>query len=633
MEPNLSNAAVTDFDTTLRQVRVLRERGEPLQALERLEQLEATRPASGLIFQERGACHRAIGNGAAAISAYRRAVDLNDALPSSWQALSELCRAGGQLSTAANAERCLVRLLSLPPMLAEGSCLLNEGEFDRAEDLVRHFLQTQGAHIEGMRLLAQIGIKRGVFDDAEFLLEKVLELAPDYHDARYEYAAVLSHRRRYWRTLIQARRLLGIEPDNTVYRSLYAQACDGLGQYDEALRVYRQLAAENPASTELYVSIAHALKTRGNAQEAIAAFTAAIDTPASRASAYHGLANMKTFRFSDEQIRKMRSLEANESAPAPDRYQLCFALGKALEDAEEFAESFGYYARGNALKRAELHFSPGILERNMRSQAEVCTREFFAARQGFGCRRADPIFVLGLPRSGSTLIEQILASHSQVDGTLELPDIPRLVQLFRNRDGSDTTPRYPAVLADVDPAEFEQLGLTYLEDTRVFRQGAPFFVDKMPSNFRDIGFIHLILPNAKIIDARREPMACCFSNFKQLFTNGQEFTYSLDDLGRYYRSYIELMEHWNRALPGKILRVQHENVVSDLECSVRRVLEFCGLPFEPACLEFYNTARSIRTVSSEQVRRPIYRDGLHQWRNFEPWLGPLKDALGPIAPV
>jgi tetratricopeptide (TPR) repeat protein len=611
----------------LQHARALRERGENARALECLDRLAAIRPTSGLIFQERGACHRALGNSAAALLAYERAVALNDALPASWQALAELSRAAGRAPLAANAELCLARLRSLPPMLADASSLLNEGELGRAEELIRQFLQTHGPHVEGMRLLAQIGVKHGVFDDAEFLLENVLELAPEYHDARYEYAAVLLHRRRYWPTLVQARRLLAIEPDNTLYRTLYAKACDGLGRYDEALKIYRQLAAEDPDHPELNVLIAHALKTRGNALEAISAFSAALQTPAMRAGAYHGLANMKTFRFSDEQICEMRSLEADEAAPAADRYHLCFALGKALEDARAFPESYRYYARGNALKRAELRFNPDILERNMRLQATVLTREFFAARHGFGCGRGDPIFVLGLPRSGSTLIEQILASHSQVDGTLELPDIPRLVQLFRSREGSDETPRYPGVLADVDADEFERLGLTYLEETRVFRRGAPFFVDKMPSNFRDIGFIHLILPRAKIIDARREPIACCFGNFKQLFANGQEFTYSLEDLGRYYRGYVELMEHWDQALPGKILRVQYEDVVSDLEGSVRRLLRFCGLPFEQACLEFYKTARSVRTVSSEQVRRPIYREGLDQWRNYEQFLAPLKSAL------
>lgn len=603
----------------------MRERGEILRALEVLDQLAAALPGSGLLFQERGSCHMALGNAAAAISAYQRAVDLNDALAASWRALIELCRAGGLSSVAADAELSLQRLLSLPSMLAEASSLLNEGELDRAEDLVRGFLQANGEHVQGMRLLAQIGMKREVFDDAEFLLEKVLDMAPEYHDARYEYATVLSYRRRYGPALAQARQLLGIEPRNALYLTLYAQACDGLGRHDEALRIYGQLAVDNPRNSELNLSIANVLKTRGDAPEAIAAFRTALESEASRASAYHGLANMKTFHFRGEDIDKMRSLEAQDTLSSSDRYRLCFALGKALEDERAFAESFRYYAKGNALKRDELRFNPDLMERYMRTQAEVFTRDFFSARRGFGCHRPDPIFVLGLPRSGSTLIEQILASHSLVDGTLELPEIPRLVRLFRDRGAG--APRYPAMLGGVDAAEFEQLGLAYLQGTQVFRQDAPFFVDKMPSNFRDIGFIHLILPNARIIDARREPMACCFGNFKQLFTNGQEFSYSLDDLGRYYRGYVELMEHWERVLPGKILRVHHEDVVTDLEGSVRRLLDFCGLDFEPSCLEFHKTARSVRTVSSEQVRQPIYREGMHQWRNFEPWLGPLKTAL------
>jgi len=326
-------------------------------------------------------------------------------------------------------------------------------------------------------------------------------------------------------------------------------------------------------------------------------------------------------------------MRATESAPGTslsDRYHLCFALGKALEDRNEYAASFEYYERGNALRRSELDYKPDVAERNLLLQKRICTAEFLTARRGMGCPRPDPIFIVGLPRSGSTLIEQILSSHSLVDGTLELPEIPRLVNQFRNRRANED-PRYPAVLAELHPEDFRALGETYLEETRPYRRGAPFFIDKMPGNFRDIGFIHLILPNARIIDARRAAMACCFGNFKQLFVNGHEFTYNLAEIGRYYRTYVELMEHWDRALPGKVLRVQHEAVVNDLEGNVRRILEFCGLEFQPACLEFYKTERSVRTVSSEQVRRPIYREGIEQWRNFEPWLAPLKSALGPLA--
>jgi hypothetical protein len=327
----------------------------------------------------------------------------------------------------------------------------------------------------------------------------------------------------------------------------------------------------------------------------------------------------------------MRTEEGNRRTRQVDRYHLCFALGKALEDRGEFAESFGYYERGNALKKAESHYRPEAIERNARWQAQVCTREFFAARFGTGCESPDPIFIVGLPRSGSTLIEQILASHSQVEGTMELAEIPRLVHQLSGREINDESPLYPQVLGTLSAEQLRSFGADYLANTRIYRSGKAFFIDKMPNNFRHLGLIHLILPNARIIDARREPMACCFSNFKQLFANGQEFTYSLADIGRYYRSYVELMDHWDEVLPGKILRMQHEQVVDDLEGSVRRLLDFCGLDFEPACLEFYKNERSVRTASSEQVRRPIFKEGLDQWRNFAPWLGPLTEALGDLA--
>ena len=515
----------------------------------------------------------------------------------------------------------------LPPQLARGADLLAAGQLEAAEELVRDYLVSHGAHLEGMRLLAQIAVRLGVLDDAEYLLDNVLERAPDHHEARYEYGTVLMQRRRYLPALHQARRLLSVAPGHPQWRRLYASACDGLGEYDEALRVYRQLLAETPGDAELQLSIAHLLKTRGSrADEAISAFRVAAALPQGAGGAFLALANMKSYRFTEGEIARMRAAEAAPEAPLAERCQLCFALGKALEDRQDYAASFEYYQRGNALKRSELMYKSEIAERNLRLQAEVCTSDFFAARRGYGCQRADPIFIVGLPRSGSTLIEQILSSHSQIDGTLELPEIPRLVHQFRNRV-ADEAPKYPAVLAELTASELRELGETYLEETRVYRHGAPFFIDKMPGNFRDIGFIHLILPNAKIIDARREPMACCFGNFKQLFVSGHEFTYDLADMGRYYRNYVELMDHWDRALPGKVLQVRHEEVVDDLEGSVRRVLEFLGLQFEPACLEFHKTARGVRTLSSEQVRRPIYREGLHQWRKYEPWLGPLRTAL------
>jgi tetratricopeptide (TPR) repeat protein len=519
--------------------------------------------------------------------------------------------------------------MSLPRQLLEGSALLGAGRLDAAEKLVRGYLQQHGPHVEGVRLLAQIAIRRDVLDDAELLLEDVVRRAPDYHEARRELAAVLGQRRRYLPALMHVRHLLQIDPRNRDWGFLYAKACDGLSQFDEALRVYRLLLAQTPGQPDLELAVAHLLRSRGDLDEALVGFQAATRRAETQAAAFRALADVKTYRFTDEEVSRMRHAEAAAGA-LTERYELCFALGKALEDRREFEESFRYYERGNALRRSELTHDPDLIEHMLRLQATVCTAGLLAERSRHGCPRPDPIFIVGLPRSGSTLIEQILGSHSQIDATLELAEIPRLVQQFRPR-GQEESRQYPWILGALAPEELRRLGEIYLEETRVYRHGAPFFIDKNPANFRDIGFIHLILPNARFIDARREPMACCFGNFKQLFVGGQEFTYDLGWMGRYYRSYVEVMNHWDRVLPGRVLRVQHEDVVNDLEGSVRRMLDFCGLEFEESCLEFYRTRRSIRTLSSEQVRRPISRDGLNQWRNYEPWLGPLAAALGPLA--
>jgi hypothetical protein len=340
---------------------------------------------------------------------------------------------------------------------------------------------------------------------------------------------------------------------------------------------------------------------------------------------------MKTYRFTEFELQRMRQYEAQPYLQQTDRYHLCFALGKALEDRGEHAESFTYYARGNALKKEGSLYSPAAQERAVRRQAEICTPEFFEARRGWGCPDDSPIFVLGLPRSGSTLIEQILASHSQVEGTMELANIPRIVGLLGSGEKFGDI-HYPGVLRDLSAERCREFGEQYIRDTRVYRAGGkPHFIDKMPNNFRNIALIQLILPNARIIDARRDAMDCCFSNFKQLYANGHPFAYDLEDIGRYYRSYADLMDHWDRVLPGRILRVQHEDVLADLEGSVRRILDHCGLPFEEACVQFHRTERRVHTASAEQVRRPINRDGVDQWRPYEPWLAPLKDALGPLA--
>src|SRR6266853_884523 len=605
--------------------------GRITDALRTLERLEEMHPDFGRLYQERGHCCRAAGEMGAAIESYARAATLNPSLPASWQALAELYGKVGMSAQAESAAQQAAYLAKMPRPVVTAAGMFAEGNIDGAERLVRQFLRTHNDDVEAMRLLAQIGVKLDVLDDAEFLLESVLVFAPDYHAARYEYAAVLSQRHKHAQALEEVRKLLRIDPQNRAFKTVYATACVGFGDHDEALRVFRDLLTDAPDQPDLHLSIAHVLKTLGRQQQAIESYRAAAAARPSFGDAYWSLANLKTYRFAEAEIGRIRAEEIAASTTLVDRYHLCFDLGKAFEDRGEYAESFRYYERGNLLKKGELRYRPELIERNLGLQRSVLTSDFVASRHGVGCDAPDTIFIVGLPRAGSTLLEQILASHSLVEGTTELADIPRLVQRLAGRSKKNAAPRYPAVLAELNAEQLRRFGQKYIADTQILRTGKPFFIDKMPNNFRHIGLIHLILPNAKIIDARREAMACCFSNFKQLYARGQEFAYRVEDIARYYRTYLELMEHWDTVLPGKVLRVQHENVVEDLEGSVHRILDFCGLDFQAPCVEFYKTERSIRTASSEQVRRPIFKEGLDQWRNFEPWLEPLRTALGTVA--
>jgi tetratricopeptide (TPR) repeat protein len=605
--------------------------GRLAEALATLERLEVLCPEYSRLYQERGHCHVMQRQARSAIEAFEHAVRLNPALPASWKTLEALYRMTGRAADAANAGAHVAKLASLPVAVVTARSMFADGEIEAAEKLVRQYLLTHGDHIEGMRLLAQIGMKHDVLDDAELLLEGVLQMEPQYRAARFDYVQVLLQRHKHREAREQIRLLLEAEPDNRAYLTAQATISTELGECEQALALYGELLREAPDHPELHLSVAHTLKTLGRQQEAVEAYQRAAAARPGYGDAYWSLANLKTYRFTDEQIERMRQAEAAPRVALADRFHLCFALGKALEDRGDYAQSFAYYERGNALKKSECRYRPEFTERNTALQIEVCTREFFAAREGWGCPSEAPIFVIGLPRSGSTLIEQILASHSQVEGTMELSDIPRLVQQLRGR-GGEADSRYPAVLAELSRADFTRFGEQYLTDTRLYRRaGKARFIDKMPNNFRHIGLMHLMLPGARIIDARRGAMACCFSNFKQLFASGQQFTYSFEDIARYYRTYVQLMAHWERVLPGAVLRVQHEELVADFEPQVRRILEFCGLPFEPGCLEFHKTPRRVHTASSEQVRRPIYTEGLEQWRHFEPWLGPLKEALGALA--
>ena len=602
-------------------------------ALVTLDTLEKLHRGYSRLYQERGHCYVMRKDAPHAIEEFLKGVNINPALPASWSKLEVLFRMTGRQQEATMAAGHVATLAKLPPVVVTATGLFSDGEFAAAEAMIRPFLLKNGNHVEAMRLLGRIGMEHDVLDDAELLLEAVLTVAPDYHAARYDYARTLLRRHRHSQALEELDKLIKIDPANRMYRTSYATTVVGMGDHARALQLYQELLKDAPRMPDLHLSIAHTLKTLGRPQEAIESYKQAAAARPSFGDAYWSLANLKTYRFTDEEIARMRLEEAAPTTELSDRYHLCFALGKALEDAQQYGESFAYYERGNRLKKAEVRYRPESVETNARQQAAVCTADFFARHRSTGFPARDPIFIVGLPRSGSTLLEQILASHSQVEGTMELADIPRMAQELQGREAVLDNPdllRYPRVLAQMSAEDFTQLGEKYIRDTRVYRTDKPYFIDKMPNNFRHLGLIQLMLPNAKFIDARREPMACCFSNFKQLFAAGQEFTYSIEDIARYYRSYVELMAHWDTVLPGRVLRVQHEDVVEDLEGNVRRLLGFCGLAFEPACLEFHKTERSIRTASSEQVRQPIFKEGLDQWRRFEPWLGPLKQALGPL---
>ena len=609
--------------------RYLQQTSESLTTLDRLQKLH---PRFSRLYQERGHCFIAKRDANLAIDAFSRAVHLNPALPASWAALETLYRMTGQAENSKIAGEHVATLRRLPPSIISATGYFSDGDLVVAEQICREYLMTHGDDVEAMRLLARIGLELDVLDDGEILLDAVLDLAPDYSAARYDYARVLLRRHKHAAALAQLNLLLEKDPTNRFYRTTYATTLVGLGQHEQALEIYRELLVGAPEAPDLHLSVAHTLKTLGRTPEAIESYKLAAAARPDFGDAYWSLANLKTYTFSDDQIATMRDAESAESTQLEDRYHLCFALGKALEDRAQFQESFDYYFRGNALKKSDSNYRVSVIGRNTRDQIRVCTPELFDRLRGAGNQSPDPIFIVGLPRSGSTLLEQILASHSMVEGTHELTEVQRAVLELSGREMTDEESRYPAALAELTSADLRRLGDQYMADTRIYRSEKPFFIDKMPNNFRHVGLIHLMLPNAKIIDARREPMACCFSNFKQLFASGQEFTYSLEDIAYYYRTYVELMDHWDAVLPGRVLRIQHEDVVNNLESNVRRILDYCELPFESACVEFHKTQRSVRTASSEQVRQPIFRDGLDQWRNFEPWLNPLKAHLGNLIP-
>ena len=576
-----------------------------------------------------GIARASMGQHREAAAALKRAAELDPSSSAAWRALGDQLTLLGDAAGADAAYARSIKASVNNPTLQRAAQALVEGKLAIAEAILREQLKARPTDVAAIRMLAEVGARLGRFEDAEKLLRRCLELAPSFVAARHNYALVLHRQSKAAAALEQINLLLEAEPQNPSYRFLRGTALTRVGEYEEAIAIYEDILRAHPDSARAWLSLGHACKTAGRAQRSIEAYERCVDISPSFGEGHWSLANMKTYRFSDASIAAMQHQVARDDISEEDRFHLHYALGKAFEDRADYARSFEHYVQGAALRRKGLAYSADDNSALTREHIACFTREFFAERCGHGAPAADPIFIVGLPRAGSTLLEQILASHSQVEGTMELPDILALAKRLgggRVRGGA-----YPQTLASLNAEQLRALGEEYLAATRVQRKtAAPFFIDKMPNNFQHVGLIHLILPKAKIIDARRHPLGGCFSAFKQHFARGQSFSYDLNDLGRYYADYVALMDHYDAALPGRIHRVHYEAMIADPESETRRLLAYCGLPFEPAVLEFHTNTRAVRTASSEQVRQPIYANAVEHWRNYEPWLGPLKAALGPM---
>ena len=508
------------------------------------------------------------------------------------------------------------------PGLMTAALALSENRIAEAEPILRAYLKADPFDMVAIRMLAEVAARIGRYKDAENLLRRALELSPQFGAARANLATVLYKQNRTLEAIAELDHLLSDDPDSVAHHNLKAAALGRIGEFDEAIGLYETILKVLPDHARIWMSYGHTLKTVGRLDDGIKAYRQALEIAPHLGEVWWSLANLKTVRFDANDIDRMQAQLKRSDISDDDRLHLDFALGKAFEDAKTYAASFAHYEAANQLRRKSLSYDPSETTAFVDRSIALYTPSFFEDRADCGHDAPDPIFVIGMPRAGSTLIEQILASHSQVEGTSELPDIPALARYWND---------YPQRLETLEPERFTSLGEDYIRRARVQRKtGRPHFIDKLPNNWAHIGFIHLILPKAKIIDARRNPMDCCFSNFKQHFARGQAFSYGLEDMGHYYADYVRLSAHLDTILPGRVHRVIHEALIDNPEAEIRRLLTACDLDFEPTCLDFHQTDRAVRTPSSEQVRRPINRDGVAVWRHFEPWLNPLENALGAV---
>ena len=604
--------------------------GDPVTARRVLESLARAQPDSAVLQLEFGRACVAAGNSAEAIDAFEAALAADPRLADAWRELATLRFIAGDVAGGDTAYAQYDRLASQSPEFNDAAVALGDRRLDVASEILRQRLQKAPDDVRALRLLATIARERDETYESEEYLARCLQLAPGYAAARFDLATELCAQQRHPEAMTHVERLLAIDPRNPGYLGLKAQALRFYGRNAEAITLMQQIIAENPDDAKLHLFRGGLLRETGDQAGAIEAYRRALALQPGMGEAYWSLADLKTVRFTAADREAMGQF-ARRAPPGGARTQLEFALGKACEDAGLYAQAFEHYARGNALHRTTIFFIPDELSLGVRRSKNLFTSRFFTDRADWGSERADPIFIVGMPRAGSTLLEQILASHSQVEGTRELPDVPAIVRELIASAKSTGESNYPDLVGTLGRAGVEAYAARYLQHTQVHRPlGKPRFVDKMPGNFAHLGLIHLMFPRAAIIDARRHPLGCCFSCYRQLFGRGQPFSYDQEELGLHYRDYCELMEHFDTVLPGRVHRVYYEQLVADPEGVVRRLLDHCGLPFEAGCLKFYENRRVVTTISSEQVRRPINSDAVDQWRHFEPWLGELKAALGEL---
>lgn len=593
-------------------------------ALQTLDQLLKLMPEHTRAYQEQGYNFRSLKNQQQASICFYKATRLNPALLSAWHALLPLYQDAQQVEAVRLCQIQIAKLSSLPKEILAATDLMYEGKLAAADQVCRQYLRQHKHALVALQLLADIALKLKTVSEAEFILETCAELAPENAEVQYQLFKIYSKLGKFELALALAEKLSDKAGDNLFYQVAKATAWVGVGELSQAIALYEKLIDQEKTEANVHLLLGHACKTEGNIAKSVAAYQAAYQIEPYCGDAYWSLANTKTYGFSEAEIKQMLAGTNSDNVSSTNKIHLHFALGKAYEDQADYGTSFHHYALGNDLQRSKLTYSSDNHQGFVEHQIKHFSPELLSSKKGKGCQDASPIFIVGMPRAGSTLIEQILASHSLVDGTMELHEILGLAARLSKRQQG--VPLYPQNLAEIPEQVLTELGQQFIQNTQVYRQGAAYFIDKMPNNFMHIGLIKLILPNAKIIDARREPMACCFSGFKQLFGEGQEFSYSLSDIARYYQNYVKLMAHWQGLFPGEILLVQHEDVVNDTDNQVRRLLSFCGLEFEEACLTFYANKRAVKTPSAEQVRQPIYTSGLEQWKHYAPYLSDLDIA-------